>query len=61
MLGQALDDPDGVDGEAHGPLPGLGLLPLATRYQAPKRLRAAPVRFAALEAPWQALSGHMPA
>ncbi len=57
MLGQWLDDPDGVDGEAHGPLPGLGLLPLATRYAAPKRLRAAPVHFAALSGAWQALSG----
>jgi adenosylcobyric acid synthase len=52
-----LDDPDGVDGQAHGPLPGLGLLPLATHYAAPKRLRAAPVRFSALAAPWQVLSG----
>ncbi|MBX3602302.1 MAG: cobyric acid synthase [Rubrivivax sp.] len=55
-LGALLDDPDGVDGEAHGPLPGLGLLPLATRYAAPKRLRAAPVQFAHLARPWQALS-----
>jgi adenosylcobyric acid synthase len=57
VLGQVLDDPQGVDGEPHGPLPGLGLLPLATRYAAPKRLRAAPVRFGALGAPWAALSG----
>lgn len=57
VLGQVLDDPQGVDGEPHGPLPGLGLLPLATRYAAPKRLRAAPVRFGALSAPWAALSG----
>ena len=58
MLGRVLDDPEGADGDAHGPLPGLGLLPLATRYAAPKRLRAAPVRFgSALATPWQGLSG----
>jgi adenosylcobyric acid synthase len=57
VLGELLDDPDGADGEPHGPLPGLGLLPLATRYAQPKRLRAAPVRFGALASPWQALSG----
>lgn len=57
VLGTWLDDPQGVDGEPHGPLPGLGLLPLATRYAAPKRLRAAPVRFGALSSPWRSLSG----
>jgi adenosylcobyric acid synthase len=57
MLGRWLDDPDGVDGEAHGPIPGLGLLPLTTRYAAPKRLRAAPVHCRGLQAPWQALHG----
>jgi adenosylcobyric acid synthase len=57
VLGEWLDDPGGVDGEAHGPLPGLGLLPLATRYAAPKRLRSAPLRFGALAPPWQAWSG----
>lgn len=56
-LGEWLDDPEGVDGEAHGPMPGLGLLPLATRYAAPKRLVAAPVRFEAPDGPWQALAG----
>lgn len=56
MLGQWLHDPEGADGPAHAALPGLGLLPLTTRYEAPKRLRAAPVRFAALQAPWQGLS-----
>ena len=57
MLGRWHADPDGVDGEPHPPRPGLGLLPLHTTYAAPKRLRPAPVRFAALAAPWQALSG----
>jgi adenosylcobyric acid synthase len=57
VLGRVLDDPQGVDGEAHGPLPGLGLLPLETRYAAPKRLRDTPVRFGRLAGPWQSLSG----
>lgn len=57
MLGRRLADPDGVDGEAHAPRSGLDLLALDTRYAAPKRLRAAPVRFRATTAPWQALSG----
>jgi adenosylcobyric acid synthase len=56
VLGEWLDDPEGTDGEPHGPLPGLGLLPLATRHAAPKRLRAAAVRFGTLAAPWQTLS-----
>ncbi len=56
-LGTVLDDPEGADGEAHGPLPGLSLLPLTTRYAAPKRLRSAPVRFGRLEGCWRALSG----
>lgn len=59
-LGHSLDDPDGADGEPHGPLPGLGLLPLATRHAAPKRLRAARVRFGAPGTPWQALSALEP-
>lgn len=57
VLSRVLDDPEGVDGEPHAPLPGLGLLPLATRYAVPKRLRAGPVCFGALAAPWRALSG----
>jgi adenosylcobyric acid synthase len=56
-LGESLADPEGVDGQAHGPLPGLGLLPLHTHYAAPKRLRATHVRFtAAMATPWQALA-----
>lgn len=56
VLGNSIDDPDGVDGEAHGPVAGLGLLPLATRHQPPKRLRAGRARFESLDAPWQAIS-----
>jgi adenosylcobyric acid synthase len=58
MLGRTLEDPDGVDGQPHGPLPGLDLLPLHTRYAFPKRVREAQACFApALPAPWQSLQG----
>jgi adenosylcobyric acid synthase len=65
MLGQGLSDPDGVDGQAHGPRPGLGLLPLETRYAAPKRLHAGTMAFdaalAEVDGPWRALAGrHWP-
>jgi adenosylcobyric acid synthase len=53
MLGEQLDDPVGVDGSALG----LGLLPLRTVFAEDKITRRASVRFAELEAPWQALSG----
>jgi adenosylcobyric acid synthase len=57
-LGAVLSDPEGVDGAAHGTLPGLGLLPLATHYAAPKRLIDAPVHWASqLAPPWSALAG----
>jgi len=56
MLGERLDDPAGIDGQA-GSAPGLGLLPLATRYEGDKRVRPARLRFGALAGPWQALSG----
>ncbi len=57
-LGAVLSDPEGVDGAAHGPQPGLGLLPLATHYAALKRLIDAPVRWADdLAPPWSALAG----
>jgi adenosylcobyric acid synthase len=56
MLGQTLHDPDGVDGGgAVAAAPGLGLLPLVTRFAAPKRLARQRARFAALAPPWQAL------
>ncbi len=56
MLGELLDDPCGIDGDQHGPISGLGLLPLSTCYAAPKRVVAAPVEFLELTAPWDALS-----
>lgn len=54
MLGTWLNDPQGLDG-APGTMPGLGLLPLRTRYATPKRVLAVRVRFADLQLPWQAL------
>ncbi len=58
MLGESLADPDGIDGEAHGPRPGLGLLPLHTRYDSAKRVRPAHAQFVPLPvAPWAALAG----
>jgi adenosylcobyric acid synthase len=57
MLGRALHDPQGHDGQAFDTLPGLGLLPLSTHFDAAKRLRAAAVRFAAPAGPWAALAG----
>jgi adenosylcobyric acid synthase len=57
MLGTTLHDPDGVDGEAGPPHPGLGLLAVHTRYAAPKRVLAQTARLQTLAGPWQALSG----
>jgi adenosylcobyric acid synthase len=57
MLGNTLHDPDGVDGVASPPQPGLGLLAFQTRYAAPKRVCAQTAQFQSLAAPWQALTG----
>jgi adenosylcobyric acid synthase len=57
VLGQVLDDPEGLDGDPHGPISGLGLLPISTSYAAPKRVIAARVHFSNLAPPWDALSG----
>ena len=63
LLGLTLHDPEGHDGQRVQHLPGLGLLPLHTRFAAVKRLRAAPVRFGAPGAQhgphgaWAALGG----
>ena len=60
MLGEVLSDPLGVDaGAADGvarSVAGLGLLPLATHFDAGKLLRRSRVQFEALEADWAALS-----
>ena len=53
VLGEALIDPHGIDGNA----PGLGLLPLVTRFDLQKTVRHTESRFGALTGPWASLSG----
>jgi adenosylcobyric acid synthase len=53
MLGEALVDPHGIDGNG----PGLGLLPLVTRFDARKTVRRRGAQFGAVAAPWNALAG----
>jgi len=52
VLGEALIDTEGIDGNA----PGLGLLPLVTSFARDKTVRRTDARFAALTGPWAALS-----
>ena len=52
MLGEALIDPHGIDGNA----PGLGLLPLVTVFAQDKTVCATDASFGALTGNWQALS-----
>ena len=53
MLGEALIDPHGIDGNA----PGLGLLPLVTVFAADKTVQAAHTVFDTVHGAWQPLSG----
>ncbi|GAB4555640.1 MAG: cobyric acid synthase [Rhizobacter sp.] len=53
MLGEALLDPHGVDGDAQG----LGLLPLSTCFEPTKLLRETGAQWGELKGPWSALSG----
>ena len=52
MLGEALIDPHGIDGNA----PGLGLLPLVTVFEPDKLVKRTTGRFGAITGPWAALS-----
>jgi adenosylcobyric acid synthase len=52
MLGEALIDPYGIDGNA----PGLGLLPLVTQFAETKTVRHTTAQFAPLSGAWAALS-----
>lgn len=52
MLGEALIDPHGIDGNAAG----LGLLPLVTQFALDKRVTRTSSTFAAVQGPWAALS-----
>jgi len=53
MLGEAMIDPHGIDGNAAG----LGLLPLVTVFERDKTVRRRSAVFGELPAPWAALSG----
>jgi adenosylcobyric acid synthase len=53
MLGEALIDPHGIDGNA----PGLGLLPLVTVFEPGKTVQRTQARFGAVQGRWAALSG----
>ena len=53
MLGEALIDPHGIDGNA----PGLGLLPLVTQFVPDKKVTKTEAAFAQMHGPWSALSG----
>lgn len=53
MLGEALVDPHGIDGNA----PGLGLLPLVTQFEPDKTVRRTHATFGELRGAWSALSG----
>jgi len=53
MLGEALIDPHGIDGNA----PGLGLLPVVTVFDEAKTVRHRQAAFTPLQGMWSALSG----
>ena len=53
MLGEALIDPHGIDGNA----PGLGLLPLVTVFAEDKTVRHRQATFGAMRGAWAALAG----
>ncbi len=53
MLGEALVDTHGIDGNA----PGLGLLPLVTQFEPDKTVRRTRATFGALQGQWSGLSG----
>ncbi len=53
MLGEALIDPHGIDGNA----PGLGLLPVVTVFEEGKTVQRRHARFGDLAGAWAALSG----
>ena len=53
MLGEALIDPDGIDGNG----PGLGLLPLVTVFEPAKTVRRTSAAFGQLTGTWAPLSG----
>ena len=57
LLGERLIDEDGVEATPGTALPGLGLLPITTRFSADKTTRRASGEVAASEGPWVRASG----
>ncbi len=55
MLGAIVGDPDGV--EFQGEVPGLGLLPLVTRFDPAKTVRRTTQRFGRVAGAWSRLAG----
>jgi adenosylcobyric acid synthase len=53
MLGEALIDTAGIDGNA----PGLGLLPLVTTFEVAKTVQRTQAQFGAVAGSWAALAG----
>lgn len=53
MLGEALVDDQAIDGNG----PGLGLLPLVTRFERAKTVRRREIAFGEVHGPWSMLSG----
>ncbi|HEX5286792.1 MAG TPA: cobyric acid synthase CobQ, partial [Polaromonas sp.] len=53
MLGEALIDPHGIDGNG----PGLGLLPLVTVFDEAKTVQHKHAVFSSVRGPWASLSG----
>jgi adenosylcobyric acid synthase len=53
MLGEALIDTHGIDGNA----PGLGLMPLVTQFAPDKTVTKTAAQFGPVSGPWSALSG----
>ncbi len=57
MLGEALVDTHGIEPQADGNAPGLGLLPLVTAFEPHKTVQPTRARFSGLQGPWEALDG----
>lgn len=57
MLGESIDDADGREGGQGGHAAGLGLLPIATRFEADKRVTRTRATFAAAEGALAPLAG----
>lgn len=57
LLGERIVDASGIEGGRPGEVPGLGLLPIATRYDASKQLTRTRRGLERLAGPWAALSG----